>query len=66
MRLFAGADPVRVMASGAMDVNHKDEIYDGKVSSYSWEIGEDNYAKFGMIKSWLCVFSWMLYNLSLR
>ncbi|XP_051114457.1 uncharacterized protein LOC127240062 [Andrographis paniculata] len=31
MRLFAGADPVRVMASGAMDVNHKDEVYDGKV-----------------------------------
>ncbi|KAH6795060.1 Oxidoreductase family protein [Perilla frutescens var. hirtella] len=31
MRLFAGADPVRVMASGAIDVNHKDEIYDGKV-----------------------------------
>ncbi|XVF13408.1 hypothetical protein REPUB_Repub08aG0205300 [Reevesia pubescens] len=31
MRLFAGANPVRVMASGAMDVNHKDEIYDGKV-----------------------------------
>lgn len=32
MRLFAGANPVRVMASGAIDVNHKDEIYDGKVS----------------------------------
>ncbi|KAH1074993.1 hypothetical protein J1N35_027321 [Gossypium stocksii] len=31
MRLFAGANPVRMMASGAMDVNHKDEIYDGKV-----------------------------------
>ncbi|KAK8603589.1 hypothetical protein V6N13_096064 [Hibiscus sabdariffa] len=31
MRLFAGANPVRVMASGAIDVNHKDEIYDGKV-----------------------------------
>ncbi|KAK9668013.1 hypothetical protein RND81_13G028900 [Saponaria officinalis] len=31
MRLFAGANPVRVMASGAMDVNHKDEVYDGKV-----------------------------------
>ncbi|XWS49121.1 hypothetical protein CRYUN_Cryun13aG0136500 [Craigia yunnanensis] len=30
MKLFAGANPVRVMASGAMDVNHKDEIYDGK------------------------------------
>ncbi|XP_058084659.1 uncharacterized protein LOC131232445 [Magnolia sinica] len=31
MRLFAAANPVRVMASGAIDVNHKDEIYDGKV-----------------------------------
>lgn len=31
MRLFVGANPVRVMASGAMDVNHKDEIYNGKV-----------------------------------
>lgn len=35
MRLFAGANPVRVMASGAIDVNHKDEIYDGKVN-YFW------------------------------
>lgn len=33
MRLFAGANPVRVMASGAIDVNHKDERYDGKVTS---------------------------------
>lgn len=32
MRLFAGANPVRVMASGAIDVNHKDELYDGKVN----------------------------------
>jgi hypothetical protein len=31
MRLFADANPVRVMASGAIDVNHKDEMYDGKV-----------------------------------
>lgn len=31
MRLFAGANPVCVMASGGMDVNHKDEVYDGKV-----------------------------------
>ena len=31
MRLFAAADPVRVMASGAIDLNHKDEIYNGKV-----------------------------------
>lgn len=26
-----GTNPVRVMASGAIDVNHRDEIYDGKV-----------------------------------
>lgn len=38
MRLFAGAHPVRVMASGAIDVNHRDEIYDGKVNSYWIEI----------------------------
>ncbi|KAL6572269.1 hypothetical protein OROMI_013227 [Orobanche minor] len=31
MRLFADANPVRVMASGCIDVNHKDETYDGKV-----------------------------------
>lgn len=31
MRLFASADPVCVMASGGVDVNHKDEVYDGKV-----------------------------------
>lgn len=31
MRLFASANPVSVMASGGMDVNHKDEVYDGKV-----------------------------------
>lgn len=40
MRLFAGANPVRVMASGGVDVNHKDEIYDGKVSPLSQENGE--------------------------
>lgn len=33
MRLFAGANPICVMASGGMDVNHKDEVYDGKVHS---------------------------------
>lgn len=32
MRLFAAANPIRVMASGGIDVNHKDEMYDGKVS----------------------------------
>lgn len=26
-----GANPVRVMASGAIDVNHRDEVYNGKV-----------------------------------
>ena len=31
MRLAAGANPVRVMASGGHDVNHLDEIYDGRV-----------------------------------
>ncbi|MGI9053890.1 MAG: Gfo/Idh/MocA family protein [Ilumatobacteraceae bacterium] len=31
MNLFIGRRPVRVMASGAQDVNHLDERYDGKV-----------------------------------
>lgn len=31
MRLVAGADPVRVLASGGQDVNHLDERYDGEV-----------------------------------
>jgi myo-inositol 2-dehydrogenase / D-chiro-inositol 1-dehydrogenase len=31
MRLVAGSDPVRVMASGGQDVNHLDESYDGRV-----------------------------------
>ncbi len=30
MRLIIGAEPVRVFCSGAMDVNHQDERYDGK------------------------------------
>ncbi len=30
MRLIVQADPVRVYCSGAMDVNHLDEAYDGK------------------------------------
>jgi myo-inositol 2-dehydrogenase / D-chiro-inositol 1-dehydrogenase len=30
MRLMVGAEPVRVFASGAMDVNHLDERYDGR------------------------------------
>jgi len=32
MRLVAGADPVRVVASGGQDVNHLDELYDGRPS----------------------------------
>ncbi len=31
MRLVAGADPVRVFASGGQDVNHLDEVYEGRV-----------------------------------
>ncbi len=31
MRLIVDAEPVRVFCSGAMDVNHKDERYDGRV-----------------------------------
>ena len=30
MRLIAGADPVRVMASGGQSVNHLDEVHDGR------------------------------------
>lgn len=32
MRLALKSEPVRVMASGGQDVNHADEIYDGRVS----------------------------------
>jgi predicted dehydrogenase len=32
MRLIAGCDPVRVMASGGQAVNHLDEVYDGQPS----------------------------------
>jgi predicted dehydrogenase len=31
MRLIAGAEPTRVFASGGQDVNHLDEIYEGRV-----------------------------------
>jgi len=31
MRVVAGADPVRVLASGGQDVNHLDEVYGGRV-----------------------------------
>ncbi|MQM19890.1 hypothetical protein Taro_052903 [Colocasia esculenta] len=37
MRLFAASNPVCVMASGSIDVNHKDEIYDGKI--VLWTLG---------------------------
>jgi myo-inositol 2-dehydrogenase/D-chiro-inositol 1-dehydrogenase len=32
MNLIAGAEPVEVMASGGQDVNHLDEVYDGRQS----------------------------------
>ena len=32
MRLVAGCNPVRVMASGGQSVNHLDEVYDGQAS----------------------------------
>ncbi|MBN8534076.1 MAG: Gfo/Idh/MocA family oxidoreductase [Rhizobiales bacterium] len=31
MRLVVGSEPVRVYASGAADVNHRDEVYGGRV-----------------------------------
>lgn len=32
MNVVVGARPERIMASGAQDVNHRDEVYDGKAS----------------------------------
>ncbi|GAV72827.1 GFO_IDH_MocA domain-containing protein/GFO_IDH_MocA_C domain-containing protein [Cephalotus follicularis] len=58
MRLFAGANPVRVMASGAIDVNHKDEIYDGKVPDIidnAYTIVEFDNGTRGMLD--LCMFA---------
>ncbi|KAK3434622.1 hypothetical protein EUGRSUZ_D02095 [Eucalyptus grandis] len=58
MRLFAGANPVRVMASGAIDVNHKDEIYDGKVPDIidnAYVIVEFENGSRGMLD--LCMFA---------
>ncbi|CAN0908443.1 DNA mismatch repair protein MSH4 [Linum grandiflorum] len=58
MRLFAGANPVRVMASGAVDVNHKDEIYDGKVPDIidnAYVIVEFDNGSRGMLD--LCMFA---------
>lgn len=58
MRLFVGANPVRVMASGAVDVNHKDEIYDGKVPDIidnAYVIVEFDNGSRGMLD--LCMFA---------
>lgn len=58
MRLFAGANPVRVMASGAIDVNHKDEVYDGKVPDVidnAYVIVEFDNGSRGMLD--LCMFA---------
>ncbi|XP_021901929.1 uncharacterized protein LOC110817617 [Carica papaya] len=58
MRLFAGANPVRVMSSGAMDLNHKDEVYDGKVPDIidnAYVIVEFDNGSRGMLD--LCMFA---------
>lgn len=58
MRLFAGANPVCVMASGAINVNHKDEIYDGKVPDIidnAYVIVEFDNGSRGMLD--LCMFA---------
>ncbi|KAI3981351.1 hypothetical protein MKX01_001796 [Papaver californicum] len=58
MTLFVGAMPVRVMASGAIDVNHKDEIYDGKVPDIidnAYVIVEFDNGSRGMLD--LCMFA---------
>ncbi|PKU75489.1 uncharacterized protein LOC110101716 isoform X2 [Dendrobium catenatum] len=58
MRLFTAANPVRVMASGSIDVNHKDEIYDGKVPDIidnAYVIVEFNNGSRGMLD--LCMFA---------
>ncbi|KAG9452268.1 hypothetical protein H6P81_005172 [Aristolochia fimbriata] len=58
MRLFTAADPVRVMASGAIDVNHKDEVYDGKVPDIidnAYAIVEFENGSRGMLD--LCMFA---------
>lgn len=59
MRLFAAANPVRIMASGAMDVNHKDEVYeDDKVPDIidnAYVIVEFDNGSRGMLD--LCMFA---------
>ncbi|KAL6553427.1 hypothetical protein OROGR_007269 [Orobanche gracilis] len=58
MRLFVGAHPARVMASGGIDVNHKDEVYDGEVPDIidnAYVIVEFDNGSRGMID--LCMFA---------
>lgn len=58
MRLFVGANPVCVMASGAIDLNHKDEVYDGKVPDIidnAYVIVEFDNGARGMLD--LCMFA---------
>ncbi|CAA0824404.1 Oxidoreductase family protein [Striga hermonthica] len=58
MRLFAGANPVRVMASGGIVINHKDEIYDGKapdIMDNAYVIVEFENGARGMLD--LCMFA---------
>lgn len=58
MRLFAAANPIRVMASGSIDVNHKDEIYDDKVPDIidnAYVIVEFDNGSRGMLD--LCMFA---------
>ncbi|GJN39689.1 hypothetical protein PR202_gb28824 [Eleusine coracana subsp. coracana] len=58
MRLFAAANPVRVMASGAIDVNHRDEVHDGKVPDIidnAYVIVEFDNGSRGMLD--LCMFA---------
>ncbi|KAH9777198.1 inositol 2-dehydrogenase/d-chiro-inositol 3-dehydrogenase [Citrus sinensis] len=58
MRLFVGSNPMRVMASGAVDVNHKDEMYNGKVPDIidnAYVIVEFENGSRGMLD--LCMFA---------
>lgn len=58
MRLFVGSNPLRVMASGAVDVNHKDEKYNGKVPDIidnAYVIVEFENGSRGMLD--LCMFA---------
>lgn len=58
MRLFVGSNPLRVMASGAMDVNHKDEMYNGKIPDIidnAYVIVEFENGSRGMLD--LCMFA---------